>query len=63
MTQIIVARYTEAHCFLFGWLRMHLLGWPSSLAPQGRRFSLNSAEGGRAQALHTSCIDTEKPSG
>jgi Domain of unknown function (DUF6431) len=54
--------WAGAHRFLFGSLRMHLLGWPPSLAPAGRRFSLNAAEGGRAQALHTSCIDPEKPS-
>lgn len=31
---------TEAHRFLFGDLRMHLLGWPPFLAPTGGRVSL-----------------------
>jgi hypothetical protein len=29
-----------AHRFLFADLRAHLLGWPDSLAPQGRRATL-----------------------
>lgn len=32
-----------AHRFLFSQLRAHLLGWPHSLAPQGRRTKLASA--------------------
>jgi hypothetical protein len=32
--------WTAAHRFLFSQLRAHLLGWPDSLAPQGRRARL-----------------------
>ena len=55
--------WAGAHRFLFGSLRMHLLGWPSSLAPQGRRFSLNAAGTGKTPALHNTCMESGKPSG
>jgi len=55
--------WAGAHRFLFGSLRMHLLGWPPSLAPAGRRFGLNAAESGQAPALQSTCIDPEKPCG
>lgn len=29
--------WMPAHCYLFGEIRQHLLGWPKSLAPSGRR--------------------------
>jgi hypothetical protein len=32
--------WTRAHRFLFSDLRTHLLGWPPSLAPNGRRAAL-----------------------
>jgi hypothetical protein len=32
--------WLAAHRFLFADLRHHLLGWPPSLAPAGRRVSL-----------------------
>ena len=34
------AGWTSAHRFLFADLRQHLLGWPPSLAPDGRRLTL-----------------------
>jgi hypothetical protein len=34
------AGWTPAHRFLFANLRQHLLGWPPSLAPDGRRLTL-----------------------
>ena len=55
--------WAEAHRFLFGSLRIHLLGWPPSLAPQGRRFSLNAAQAVKTRALHNTCMETGKPSG
>jgi transposase-like protein len=55
--------WIEAHRFLFGAVRVHLLGWPSSLAPCGRRVSINAAEGGAAVFLQTSCGDPKKASG
>ena len=35
--------WIAAHCFLFADLRMHLLGWPASLAPDGRVAALGPA--------------------
>jgi transposase-like protein len=35
------AGWIPAHRFLFGRLRQHLLGWPRSLAPDGRRAALD----------------------
>ena len=35
--------WISAHRFLFGQLRAHLLGWPPSLAPNGRRAALSAA--------------------
>jgi hypothetical protein len=35
--------WIRAHRFLFSHLRMHLLGWPCSLAPDGHPRSLNEA--------------------
>jgi hypothetical protein len=32
--------WIPAHRFLFASLRQHLLGWPSSLAPAGRRAAI-----------------------
>jgi transposase-like protein len=33
--------WISAHRFLFGQLREHLLGWPRSLAPSGRRITIS----------------------
>jgi hypothetical protein len=38
--------WTRAHRFLFSDLRMHLLGWGPSLAPHGRRITVNGATRG-----------------
>src|SRR5438132_7244793 len=35
--------WIAAHHFLFSQLRVHLLGWPASLVPAGRRITLASA--------------------
>ncbi len=35
--------WTAAHRFLFAELRMHLLGWPRSLIPDGRRVRISAA--------------------
>jgi hypothetical protein len=35
--------WIAAHRFLFSQLRVHLLGWPASLAPAGRRITLAAA--------------------
>jgi hypothetical protein len=37
---LAAAGWTPAHRFLFADLRQHLLGWPPSLAPDGRRVTL-----------------------
>jgi hypothetical protein len=36
--------WIPAHRFLFAGLRQHLLGWPRTLAPDGRRAALASAD-------------------
>ena len=41
MLNAVERGWTGAHRFLFGQLRDHLLGWPPSLAPNGRRTALN----------------------
>ena len=38
--------WITAHRFLFSQLRVHLLGWPRFLAPQGRRLTLPAAVAG-----------------
>lgn len=40
---LTAASWTSAHRFLFADLRQHLLGWPPSLAPDGRRLTLPAA--------------------
>jgi hypothetical protein len=40
LTMLTITGWTEAHRFLFAELRRHLLGWPPSLAPDGRRLTL-----------------------
>jgi transposase-like protein len=35
--------WIASHRFLFGQLRAHLLGWPHSLAPSGRRAAISAA--------------------
>jgi hypothetical protein len=40
LTMLEAIGWIAAHCFLFSQLRAHLLGWPDSLAPQGRRAGL-----------------------
>ena len=37
LTMLESAGWIPAHRFLFGLVRQHLRGWPSSLAPRGRR--------------------------
>jgi hypothetical protein len=37
LAMLETAGWVAAHRFLFGRLRMHLLGWPPFLAPDGRR--------------------------
>ena len=63
LQMLVKTGWAAAHRFLFGSLRMHLLGWPPSLAPQGRRFSLHAAESGEAPALQSTCIDPQTPCG
>jgi hypothetical protein len=41
MLEVIGWRAT--HRFLFAELRMHLLGWPRSLVPEGRRIQIPAA--------------------
>jgi hypothetical protein len=43
LRMLTTAGWTAAHRFLFSGLRQHLLGWPPSLAPDGRRGTLPAA--------------------
>lgn len=54
--------WRAAHRFLFSDLRMHLLGWGRSLAPHGRRITVNAAAGAPEALPQTTCMDREKPS-
>lgn len=56
------AGWMGAHRFLFRELRMHLLGWGPSLAPCGRRFTINAASSAPEAFPQTTCIDSENPS-
>ena len=51
--------WTGAHRFLFSDLRMHLLGWGRSLAPHGRRITVNAASSAPEAFPQTTCIDSE----
>ena len=55
--------WIRAHRFLFAGLRMHLLGWGPSLAPQGRRITINAAPIVAGPFPHTTCIERETASG
>ena len=54
--------WTAAHRFLFSDLRMHLLGWGPSLAPCGRRTTLDAASIDPRAFPQTTCMDREKSS-
>ena len=43
LAMLTAAGWTPAHRFLFADLRQHLLGWPPSLVPDGRRVTLPAA--------------------
>jgi hypothetical protein len=43
LTMLESAGWIAAHRFLFAGVRCHLLGWPRSLAPDGRRAAFSSA--------------------
>src|SRR5213594_2229174 len=53
--------WTGAHRFLFSELRMHLLGWGPSLAPDGRCITINAASSAPGALPHTTCMDRENP--
>jgi hypothetical protein len=54
--------WTVAHRFLFSELRMHLMGWGPSLAPDGRRFTIHAASSALEAFPHTPCMDRENRS-
>ena len=55
--------WTSAHRFLFSGLRMHLLGWGRSLAPQGRRITVNGASNAPTGFPQSTCVERINPSG
>jgi hypothetical protein len=48
--------WIAAHRFLFSELQVHLLGWPASLAPHGRRAALPSARRPTGSKTHNTCL-------
>jgi hypothetical protein len=54
--------WRRAHRFLFSDLRMHLLGWGRTLAPHGRRITVNAASGATEALPQTTCGDWKSPS-
>jgi Domain of unknown function (DUF6431) len=54
--------WREAHRFLFSSLRMHLLGWGPSLAPHGRRVTLNAVFCRYHRFPQSTCSDSKNPS-
>jgi transposase-like protein len=48
--------WISSHRFLFSQLRVHLLGWPRFLAPDGRRATLGSASPPSASETHSICL-------
>jgi hypothetical protein len=55
--------WITAHRFVFPDLRMHLLGWSPSLAPHGRRITVDAASRALHLKPHTSCMERESRSG
>jgi transposase-like protein len=49
--------WIAAHRFVFPDLRMHLLGWPPSLAPHGRRITVDAASSAAGSDPHTTCME------
>src|SRR5437588_9639237 len=49
--------WMAAHRFLFGELRMHLLGWPRFLIPSGVPISFPSLAPSSADQTHSTCMD------
>ncbi len=48
--------WIAAHRFLFSHLRVHLLGWPRFLAPNGRRATLRSPFPPSGSETHSTCL-------
>jgi hypothetical protein len=56
LSMLQVIGWIPAHRFLFAQLREHLLGWPPSLAPDGRRITLRPPAAPAGAATHTICM-------
>jgi transposase-like protein len=48
--------WIRSHRFLFSQLRVHLLGWPPSLVPDGRRTMLSSPRPPSPSKTHSICL-------
>ncbi len=51
------AGWIRSHRFLFSQLRVHLLGWPRSLAPDGRSRQVGATESLRVSHPHNTCME------
>jgi len=56
LAMLTATGWTSAHRFLFADLRQHLLGWPPSLVPDGRRLTLPAVPAPARASLHTICL-------
>ena len=60
LAMLTATGWTTSHRFLFAELRQHLLGWPPSLAPDGRRLTLPAAPAPAGASPHTICLDRRR---
>lgn len=51
--------WVAAHRFLFGEMRMHLLGWPRFLIPSGGAISFSSPVRSSQPQTHSICMDVK----
>ena len=61
LTMLESAGWIPAHRFLFADLRQHLLGWPPTLIPDGRRAAFVPAAAPSCASTHTICIAVAAP--
>jgi hypothetical protein len=53
--------WVQAHRFLFGELRQHLLGWPDFLVPAGIAVTMSKAIPPGVRSPQSTCMDSESP--
>lgn len=61
IAMLALTGWIPAHRFLFAFLRQHLLGWPPSLAPAGRRVTLAPTQPPPRPRTQTICLEPRGP--